>query len=84
MFSKATKTKTVTIYTLPTDINCLALKKYLKQNNIDFVEKNTALDRQALNEMISLTKQASVPVIVINGKTFIGFNKFVLAKELFG
>ena len=73
------KMKNATIYTTKTCIWCKKAKEFFKENNIRFTEKDVGSDMMAANEMIEKSGQMSVPVIDINGKIIIGFDKL---KEL--
>ena len=44
--------KKVTIYTSNTCPHCKAAKNYLKENNIDFEEKNVDEDRSAIDYLV--------------------------------
>ncbi len=66
--------KQVTVYSVPTCPWCRQVKEYLQQKGVEYTDHNVAQDRQAFDEMYKLTGQAGVPVIVIDGKTIIGFN----------
>lgn len=74
--------KNVIIYTLPTCPHCMAAKKFLEDNNIIFENKNVGEDKAAAMEMIRKTNQKAVPVLDIDGKLIIGFQKDVISKEL--
>jgi len=65
----------VKIYSTPTCPYCIRLKDYLKQKNIDFVNFDVSQDKAALEEMVELTGQMGVPVIVIDKEHIVGFNK---------
>lgn len=71
--------KNVIIYTTKTCIWCKRAKEFFKENNIRFTEKDVGSDMIAANEMIEKSGQMSVPVIDINGKIIVGFDKL---KEL--
>ena len=57
-------------------------KAFLKQNNIPYKEINVAEDRKAASEMIEKSGQMGVPVIEIDGKIIIGFDRNAIKKEL--
>jgi len=65
----------VEIYTTPTCAYCKMAKEYFKSKNLEYKEYNVAEDAVRRQEMINKTGAMSVPVIVINGKIIIGFNK---------
>jgi glutaredoxin-like YruB-family protein len=65
----------VTIYSTPTCVYCKMAKDFFKENSVEYEEKNVGEDREALEEMIQKSGQTGVPVIDIDGKIIIGFNK---------
>ena len=65
----------ITVYTTPTCPYCRQAKEYLKTRQATFAEKNVAMDSQAANEMVRLSGQRGVPVLVINGEVIIGFDR---------
>lgn len=65
----------VKVYSTPTCPYCIRLKDYLKQNNISFVNIDVSQNKAALEEMVELTGQMGVPVIVIDKEHIVGFNK---------
>lgn len=74
--------KKVIIYTLPTCPHCINAKKFLEENNVVFENKNVGEDRVVAKEMIIKSNQKSVPVIDIDGKIIIGFDKEEIIREL--
>ncbi|MDU2829193.1 MAG: glutaredoxin family protein [Anaerococcus sp.] len=73
--------KKVTIYTSNTCPHCKAAKNYLKENNIDFEEKNVDEDRSAIDYLVEKGHRG-VPVINIDGEDIVGFNKEVVDEKL--
>ncbi|MDU4447462.1 MAG: glutaredoxin family protein [Anaerococcus vaginalis] len=73
--------KKVTIYTSNTCPHCKAAKNYLKENNIDFEEKNVDEDRSAIDYLVE-NGHRGVPVINIDGEDIAGFNKEVVDEKL--
>jgi len=67
--------KKVIVYSTPTCPWCTKAKQYLKQVGVDFEEKDVSVDVRAAKEMVELTKQMGVPVIVIDGNPVVGFDK---------
>ena len=65
----------VKIYTTPTCGYCQMAKKYLLEHGIQFVEYDVSRDRQVADEMVSLSGQMGVPVIVVDGQVIIGFDR---------
>ncbi len=72
----------VKIYSTPTCPYCDQAKKFLKENNIKFVDINVAADRKAAEEMVEKTGQMGVPVIDIDGRIIIGFDKGAIKRAL--
>lgn len=74
--------KKIKVYSTPTCAYCLALKNYLRDNNIEFEEIDVASDAKAREEMIKKTGQMEVPVIEIGDKIIVGFKKEEIKKLL--
>ncbi len=65
----------VKIYTTVTCVYCKMAKQFFKANNIQYEEVDVGVDQKAAEEMIEKSGQMGVPVIEINGKIIIGFDK---------
>ena len=65
----------IKIYSLPTWPHCHHAKEYLSNKNLDFTEFNVAEDKAARDEMIELTNQRGVPVIVVDDQIIVGFDQ---------
>jgi len=74
--------KKVEIYSTPTCHYCHLAKDFFNQNNIAYTEYDVASDLNKRKEMVTLTSQMGVPVIVIDGSWAVGFNKPEVAKML--
>ena len=72
----------VTIFTTPTCVYCKMAKDFFKKNNVEYSEKNVAVDIPARDEMIQKSGQFGVPVIEVNGKIIIGFDQSRLKESL--
>ncbi|RJQ13600.1 NrdH-redoxin [Candidatus Parcubacteria bacterium] len=66
---------TVRIFTTPTCAYCKMAKEFFKANNVEYQEFNVAQDAKARDEMIQKSGQLGVPVIDIDGKLVIGFDR---------
>ena len=75
MATKEQKKHEVVVYSTSTCPWCTVVKNFLKQNNIEFTEKNVGNDQKAAEEMIEKSGQMKVPVVDIDGKIIIGFDK---------
>lgn len=65
----------VTVYSTPTCSYCVAAKRYLKERSIQFRDIDVSQDANAAAEMVRMTGQQGVPVIDVNGKAIVGFDK---------
>jgi glutaredoxin-like YruB-family protein len=72
----------VTIYTTPTCGYCKVAKEFFKSRRISFTEFNVAVDQRKAEEMVRKSGQMGVPVIDMNGKIIIGFNKPEIERAL--
>jgi len=67
--------KKVKIYTTPACPFCVMAKEYLKEKGIEFEEIDVSKNEKAAKEMVEKSGQMGVPVIEIDGKIVIGFDK---------
>jgi glutaredoxin-like YruB-family protein len=74
--------KTVTIYSTPTCHFCKMAKDFFAEKNVPFTNFDVSVDAQKREEMIQLTGQLGVPVIVIDGDIMVGFDRDKLAAKL--
>ncbi len=65
----------VSLYSTPSCVYCRLAKDYFRQKNVAFTEFNVAADHRKAEEMVRKSGQMGVPVIEINGRVIIGFNK---------
>ncbi|MBN1933115.1 MAG: PDZ domain-containing protein [Anaerolineae bacterium] len=70
------------IYTTPTCGFCHQAKQYLQQRGAPFVEIDVSQNPQAAMEMVRLSGQQGVPVIAIDGRVVLGFNRPVIDQLL--
>lgn len=54
---------------------CMSLKQYLNQHKIKFDEINLSNEPALIDEMIEKSSQFEVPVLDINGRIIVGFDK---------
>jgi glutaredoxin-like YruB-family protein len=74
--------KNVTIYSTPTCHFCQMAKEFFAEKGVQYTAFDVASDAAKRQEMIQLTGQLGVPVIVINGDIMIGFSRERLAQKL--
>jgi glutaredoxin-like YruB-family protein len=67
--------KNVKVYSTPTCPWCRKAKEYLAEKGVQFTDFNVAEDRAKLQEMVQLTGQRGVPVIVIDDEMIVGFDQ---------
>ena len=65
----------VIIYSTPFCVYCKMAKTYFAEKNVKFEEKNVASELPAREEMLKKSGQIGVPVIDVDGKIVIGFDK---------
>ena len=65
----------VKVYSTPTCPYCKHAKEYLSSKGVSFQDIDVSNDKDALQEMIKVSKQMGVPVIIINGEVIVGFDK---------
>ena len=76
------KAKNVKVYSTSICPYCHMVKDFLKEKGVSFVNFDVGTDKNAFEEMKKKSGQVGVPVIDIDGKIIIGFNKEMLSKEL--
>ena len=72
----------VTIYTTPTCVYCKMTKEFFKEHNVAYQEKDVSTDQAAVEEMVKKSGQMGVPVIDVDGKILVGFDKEGLSQLL--
>ena len=72
----------VIVYSTPTCPYCVMVKKFLKDNNVDFEEINVAADKEKAQYMVEKSGQMGVPVVEIDDQMVIGFDKEKLKEIL--
>ena len=72
----------VKVYSTPACGYCHEVKQFLRDKGIQFTEYDVSRDQAAAEEMVRLTGQMGVPVIVANGQVVIGFDRAKLEQLL--
>jgi len=65
----------ITVYTTPTCAFCHAVKEYFKSKKVEYTEKDLTQDEAAAKWVLENTGQLAVPVVDINGKVIVGFDR---------
>ncbi|MGA1839956.1 MAG: glutaredoxin family protein [bacterium] len=74
--------KKVTVYSTSTCPYCKMLKDFLKGKNVSFENLDVGENHAAAKEMKEKSGQLGVPVVDIEGKIIVGFEKEQITKEL--
>lgn len=72
----------VVVYTTPTCPHCHRVKEFLSQRGVKFTEHDVSADRAAADEMVRKSGQMGVPVITVDDKVVIGFDRARLEQLL--
>lgn len=72
----------VKVYSTPTCPYCVMAKEFLKENKIEFEDIDVSQNQEAANEMVEKSGQMGVPVLMIEDKIIIGFDKEDIKKAL--
>ncbi len=65
----------VTIYSTPSCVYCKMAKAYFDKVGVKYEEKDVAVDEGAREDMVKKSGQLGVPVIDVDGKIVVGFDK---------
>jgi glutaredoxin-like YruB-family protein len=65
----------VVLFTTPTCSFCRVAKTYFKRKNVRFTEVDVSRDQRAAADMVRRTGQSGVPVILIDNRPIVGFDK---------
>lgn len=72
----------VKVYSTPTCPYCIKVKSYLKEKNVDFESIDVASNEAGLAEMVRVSGQMGVPVVLIDAEVIIGFDKDKINSKL--
>jgi len=67
--------KEVKMYSTPTCHFCHMAEDYFKSNDVKYTKFDVSTDEAKRTEMMELTGQMGVPVIVIGDEIVVGFNQ---------
>lgn len=73
---------TIRLYTTPTCPYCHLVKDFLKEKSLAFEEIDVTSDHHAVQDMVKLSGQMGVPVVDIDGKIIVGWNKAALEETI--
>ncbi len=72
----------VIVFSTPTCTYCNATKRYFREKGIKFRDVDVSRDTAAARDMVRRSGQMGVPVIDINGKIVVGFDRPKIDKYL--
>jgi len=67
--------KKVKVYSTVTCLHCINLKAFLDEKKVPYENIDVGEDQQKAQEMIQRSGQMGVPVVDIDGKIIVGFDK---------
>ncbi len=65
----------VIIFTTPTCSFCRKAKQYFNDKRVRYTEVDVSRDQRAAQDMLRRTGQMGVPVILINNRPIVGFDR---------
>ena len=74
--------KNVKVYSTATCPYCIKAKQFLKDNNIEFENIDVGENPEKAQEMVDKSGQMGVPVLDIDGKIILGFDKDAIKESL--
>lgn len=72
----------VLVFTTPTCPWCNRAKAYLREQHVPFKEVDVSRDAAAARDLVRRTGQMGVPVIEIDGKPVVGFDRPRISRML--
>ena len=74
--------KNVKIYSTPACPYCIKAKKFLDDNNVSYENVDVSSDQAAAREVTEKSGQMGVPVLDIDGRIIVGFDRDAISEEL--
>lgn len=65
----------VVVFTTPTCSWCRRAKQYLSEKKVAFREVDVSVNESAARDLVRMTGQRGVPVILVGGRPVVGFDK---------
>lgn len=65
----------VSVYSTQSCPYCTMVKNYLREKQVPFTDYDVGRDQHKAQEMVRKSGQMGVPVVDINGRIIIGFNR---------
>lgn len=70
------------VYSTPACQYCTMAKSYLEGKGVKFVEYDVSKDQARAREMVMKSQQSGVPVLEINGRIIVGFDRQLIDDAL--
>jgi len=67
--------KDIKVYSTPTCPYCKMVKEFLSSKSVEYQDIDVSVSQESLDEMISVSGQMGVPVVVIGDEVIRGFDK---------
>lgn len=65
----------VSVYSTQSCPYCVMVKNYLKERKVSFTDYDVGRDSAKAQEMVRKSGQMGVPVVEVNGRVIVGFNR---------
>ena len=72
----------VIVYSTPSCPYCTMAKEYLAKKGIKFTDYDVSKDKTKAQEMVMKSQQGAVPVLEINGRIVVGFDRQLIDDAL--
>jgi glutaredoxin 3 len=72
----------VNVYSTQSCPYCVMVKNYLREKKVSYNDYDVGHDRRRADEMVRKSGQMGVPVVEINGRVIVGFNKAEIDRAL--
>ncbi len=72
----------IIVFSSPSCGWCGKVKSYLREKGFRFKDVDVSKDPKAAEDVVKKTGQMGVPVVLINSRAIVGFNKAAIDKEL--
>jgi len=73
---------TIKIYSTPSCPYCKLAKEFLKESGVAYEDVDVAANPSAANEMVKVSGQMGVPVLMIGDQVIVGWNKQAIQEAL--
>ncbi|NOZ83303.1 MAG: NrdH-redoxin [Epsilonproteobacteria bacterium] len=74
--------KRVVLFSTQTCSWCRKAEQYLKEKNVKFKKVDVSRDQNAANDMVRISGQSGVPVILIGSRPVVGFDRVKIDRLL--